>query len=262
MNANGVEISGRTWGDGPPIYFLNGLNGTCDLFALSAWLFREDFRCVFFDYAASNTPRGIDDIVEDVFTIADHHGDNSVMLYGAEFGAMVALSAMKARPERVSRAVLQSAFARRRWTLSEKALFKLVDFWQNKSMADLPTHGFLTQQNNRPWFPPFDFGRWKFFADNVGSVPVRDVIARARMLGKADLRKDISQLAQPVYLVYTEGVGSRVNKQQQELESQLPNVQSEWLHTCGALPFLTHPHRLKKLIYPFLTEETLMSVSN
>ncbi|MEO1996129.1 MAG: hypothetical protein ABGZ17_12725, partial [Planctomycetaceae bacterium] len=43
-------VRGRTIGRGPPLYLLNGFSGTLELYALTAWLLREQFRCVLLDY--------------------------------------------------------------------------------------------------------------------------------------------------------------------------------------------------------------------
>ncbi|MBC8290144.1 MAG: hypothetical protein H8E37_07485, partial [Planctomycetes bacterium] len=41
---DGLEVSGRVLGEGPPLYILNGLSATSELFCLTTWLLREDFR--------------------------------------------------------------------------------------------------------------------------------------------------------------------------------------------------------------------------
>ena len=40
----------------------------------------------------------------------------------------------------------------------------------------------------------------------------------------------------------------------EELEAALPHARSEWLHTTGQLPHLTHPHRLSKLVREFIVQ--------
>ena len=247
-----VTINGRTWASGPPLYFLNGISGTCDLYALSGWLLREDFRCVFFDYNTPSKPcRELADVADDLISIADHHGDERFQLYASDFGAAVAMTTMASFPERVERAVLQSAFIRRRWTMFEKLLLK-IGLSKSKTMSAVPGFRIVNAQNHRPWFPPFDFGRWQFFAENCGATPVQEVAARARMLGQFDLTANLPEITQPTFLVYSEGVGKLVIDAQKKLEAGLSNVESEWLHTCGQLPYLTHPHRLTKMIIPFL----------
>ena len=43
------RLTGRTWGVGRPLYFLNHYAGTAELFSLTAWLLKDHFRCVLFD---------------------------------------------------------------------------------------------------------------------------------------------------------------------------------------------------------------------
>jgi hypothetical protein len=47
---NGKPVRGYAVGDGPPLYFLNGISATPDLFSLLVWLLRDDFRCVVLEY--------------------------------------------------------------------------------------------------------------------------------------------------------------------------------------------------------------------
>jgi pimeloyl-ACP methyl ester carboxylesterase len=75
-------------------------------------------------------------------------------------------------------------------------------------------------------------------------------------MGGVDLRPDLPQIRQPVLLVRTEGEGAVSAACQEELAAALPHAKSEWLHTTGQLPYLTHPHRLAKLVKSFLVNES------
>jgi len=50
VDVGGSLLQGRTLGHGQPLYFLNGISGNCELFCLLAWLLRDQYRCVLFDY--------------------------------------------------------------------------------------------------------------------------------------------------------------------------------------------------------------------
>src|SRR5262249_47884803 len=52
------RIEGRAWGEGAPLYFLNGMGGTHELFALLVWLLKDSYRCVVYDYPGTETPVG------------------------------------------------------------------------------------------------------------------------------------------------------------------------------------------------------------
>src|SRR5580700_10847165 len=75
VEVEGHQFSGRTLGVGPPLYFLNGLAGTSDLFCLLVWLLRDEFRCVVFDYPArtSRRPRSLTNelLASGLFAAAD-----------------------------------------------------------------------------------------------------------------------------------------------------------------------------------------------
>ena len=78
LDRPGYRIGGRMWGQGPPLYFVNGIGGTLDLFALLVYLLHDDFRCVLYDYPAtppapSELP--LDQFVGDLMAIADRCGD-------------------------------------------------------------------------------------------------------------------------------------------------------------------------------------------
>ena len=256
-------LKGRTWGTGPPLYFLCGWNGTHELFALSVWLLRRDFRCVLYDYPScernSTRPPNltIDDFTADLFAIADLHHDSHVNVYATSFGSAVALSAMLERPHRLRRAVIQAGFAQQRLTVFERQLTNVCRRLPG-SLRQIPWRDRIQQQNHMQWFPPFDLTRWQFFLENTGQVPIASLATRAATVKKLDFRTQLHQIQQAVQIIHCEGDGRIIAKCQQELENGLPNATIESLHTCGQLPYLTHPHRLTNVIRPFLLREEPM----
>ena len=74
-------------------------------------------------------------------------------------------------------------------------------------MRQLPLTLLVQQHNHRPWFPPFDETRWRFFADNAGNVPIREVAARAALIAAADLRPVLAANQQPLLLISSVGEG-------------------------------------------------------
>ena len=260
LNRNGYTIRGRTFGRGPPLYFLNGFGGTSDLFALLVWLLREEFRCVLFDYEDSfryplSGPRfSVEDLADDLFAVAHMQGDNRFSLYATSFGALVALKAMLHQPDRFERAVLQGGFSHRKLSLFEKMLARICCFVPG-SYRHVPLRKTIQCWNHRRWFPPFDITRWQLLVDNTGSLPIATLARRASLLIKSDLRSRLSEIQQPVLLIRSEGEGMVSEQCHRELESGLMNKQTKFLNNCGHLPYLTHPHRLMKLILPFLQQQ-------
>ena len=243
------------FGAGRPVYFLNPAGGDCEQFALTAWLLREDCECVHVDYPPlhwnDGAEGGLRKLAGAVDAAAAALGHERIPLVAAGFGGLVALELMSSRPERVDCAVLVCGFARRALTLVERGLLA----WGRALpglMQVVPGWRAVMQQNHRPWFPPYDHSRWQFLLDNYGETPVRQHCRRLSLSGQVDLRPRLPHIQQPVLLVRTEGEGPVSSAHQEELEARLPNAQSEWLHTTGLLPYLTHPHRMAKLVKTFL----------
>lgn len=253
-------LHGRTWGQGPPLYLLNGLGGSCELYALLVWLLRDDFRCVLYDYPgtrAETLPPGrlsSRELAADLLAAADHLGDSRLSVYATSFGTLIALSAMLQSPERIERAVFQGGFAHRKLTLFERLLVRMARRMA-RPLDRMPLRRWVQRQTHRPWFPPFDASRWEFFVQNTGRVPVAALAQRADVVEREDLRPRLSDIQQPVLLIRSEGEGLVSATSHEELEEGLPETRTEWLALCGHLPYLTHPHRLAKRIRPFLTDE-------
>jgi pimeloyl-ACP methyl ester carboxylesterase len=260
LNRNGDTIRGRTFGQGPPLYFLNGIGGNSDLFALLVWLLREEFRCVLFDYEnssrfpGSGPRRSVDEMAEDLFAVARMQGDKQFSVYATSFGALVALNAMLHQPDRIDRSVLQGGFAHRNLSLFEKMLARICCFVPG-SYRRVPLRKKIQCWNHRRWFPPFDITRWQFLVDNTGSLPIATLARRASVLIKSDLRSRLAEIQQPVLLIRSEGEGKVSEGCHRDLELGLMNTQSEFLNNCGHLPYLTHPHRLMKRVLPFLQQK-------
>jgi len=248
-----ARVRGQTIGQGPPLYFLNGFTGDLELFSLTVWLLREDFRCVLLDYPdpLNLTPRELGRML---LRVADDQGDEQFDVYATAFGAVPALTAALDAPQRIRRMILQGGFSHRRLSLSERILVRgsryLPERIQLQSIRQR-----IHQQNHRHWFPPYDNTRWQFFLQNALQVPLRLLASRAAVLQHFDVRAQLSQLATPLLVLRTEGDGHSANRDQDALSRQLPQAQIESLHTCGLLPFLTHPHRLSKCIGDFLLQQ-------
>ena len=112
LDANGRRIHGRMWGDGPPIYFLPGLTGSLDLFALTVYLLRGSNRCVLLDYPVSKGD-SISRWADDLLAVFDQCGDRRAVVYGTSLGGLVALEFAHRHPDRVAGLVLQGTAAKR-----------------------------------------------------------------------------------------------------------------------------------------------------
>lgn len=246
-------LNGCSWGEGAPIYFLNGISGTRGLYALLAWLLREEFRCVFLDYPdqAQPAPLSAESLSDDLMAVADLHGDEHFGLHATSFGCLVALAALLRHPHRIERAVLQGGFAHRQLTLLERTLAGACRHLGGH-LHNLPMRRQIQQQNHRPWFPPFDFVRWKLFTEDTGTNRIAAVAQRAQLIQQTDFRSRLREITTPVLLIHSEGEGSLLEQCHEELRKGLPNAESVRLENTGHVPYWTHPHRQRKVIVPFL----------
>ena len=248
------RLIGRTWGQGRPLYFLNNFAATAELFSLTAWLLKDEFQCVLFDTIAKDQ-RGLSvpkmaDFSEDLFAIADAHGDHRFSIYGAGFGAAVGLQAVLDQPDRVERLVLQHGFASRPLSIFERVLASIC-LRSSKPLDTLPQRRRFQAVNHQPWFPPFDTSRFEFLVDSTGTLPLRDLARRALAVNSFHVEQRLADVMCPVLLLRTEGEGKVTAESQNVLEKKLKSRRVEWMHSAGQHPCLTHPHRVAKLIKTF-----------
>ncbi|QDU39185.1 Alpha/beta hydrolase family protein [Maioricimonas rarisocia] len=260
VGSTGGTITGATYGSGSPLYFLGGISGDHRLFALLAYLLREEHRCVLLDYpdlpGRLRPLERLNRIVDGILAVADQLQDEALLLYAANFGTVPAMELMRREPQRVRAALLQGAGLRYQLTAFERLVFRAGGAWPGR-LERVPGWFSMQAQNHRPWFPPFDASRWQFLIDNLGATPACQAARRAGILTAVDYRESAEKLSMPIQLVRTEGEGRLTTVRQDELEQRLPNVRSEWMHTTGQLPYLTHPHRLVKLLRTFQQDAAL-----
>ena len=252
-----VSLKAYTFGSGPPLYFLNPAAGSHEPFALLAWLLREEFQCVFIEYREhgpfTQAGRSLAPMADGVAAVADHLQHDAFALCAVGFGSLPALQLMLHAPERIEAAVLVCGFAGRRYTWLERSLIEWGRILPGR-VGSLPGWGRLQQQNHRPWFPPFDATRWEFLAADLGATPTRQLARRLAVADSVDFRPRWGDIPVPTLLVRTEGEGQAITRCRDELEAGLPCARSEWMHTSGHYPHLTHPHRLAKLVKAFVAD--------
>jgi len=248
---------GWTWGTGPSLYFLSPIGGCARLFALASWLLREDFRCVLIDWDRPRTGRrlSVQAFIDDIETIANQHDDEQILLYGGDFGALLALQFAAQHPRRVDRALVQGISLQRQLSLAERCLAG----WYARSaqtLAQIPYHQRVQTINHQRWFPPLDYDRWNWFLETTGQISVSLVAAQARAWHQADLSQTAANITCPVLFIHTEGMGPATQNQQERLAAQIADAHQTPLHTTGWHPYLTHPHRVAKLIRQFSADAT------
>lgn len=248
---------GTVAGTGPTVYFLNAFGGCAELYTLTSWLLREHCRCVLIDWNSPVDRRRLtlDDFTSDVASVADHLGDQQLAVFGASFGAALATRFAVKFPSRVSHVMLQGAWNRRRLSLGERALA----WWYRRSLQSLgswTSREPIQTANHRLWFPPQDPDRWAWFLELTGTIPLSLMSAQARAIDGVDLSGDYAHLRSSTLFVATEGYGQRNIAEQLRIADSSADFRYEYLHSTGQHPYLTHPHRLAKLIRSHLNGET------
>ncbi|MCA9093689.1 MAG: alpha/beta hydrolase [Planctomycetaceae bacterium] len=249
-------IEYRAWGNGPPIYLLNGMGGTLDHFALVTHLLRDQFRCVIPEYPSVSQLGGrcfsltLDDLSNRAVALADHLEDQQFNLFATSLGSLVSWNLMSRFPNRVIKAVIAGGFSHRVLSPAERFLVRLGRFLPIH-VHSLPLAKLVHQATHRPWFPPTDPTRWNYFSDIAGSVPVRDLAWRGKLIRDNDLTNLLPGINMPVLLIQGEGDGRISNKCRDVLHANLPHSQVEMMANTGHLPHITHPHRLGKSIRNF-----------
>jgi pimeloyl-ACP methyl ester carboxylesterase len=249
---DGLAVRGHVLGEGPPLYILNGLSATPELSCLAVWLLREEFRCVVIDYPEKAT--SLSQLASSLFTAADGLGDQEFDLFATSFSSAVAMQILTTDASRIRHAVLQGPVNGIRLSWLERLATRAAMLSPGR-MSRVPFFRAALQNNHRLWFPPFDETRWQFMALNVGSVKIKTVARRLRMLNGLDWTERLAEIKTPTFIISAEGEATRHHDAAKLFASQIPGTKNERIPNCGHVPFVTHPHRLANLIGPFLRDE-------
>lgn len=245
-------IAVHVLGTGPALYFLPGFSTPSELYCLLIWLLRDEFRCVVVEHGSPGA-KSMSDHAERLADAAHGLGDEGFSIFGANFGAAWGLAIAQRYPERVSRLMLLQGFLRRRLSAFERLLGWMCGR-SRRTLAELPYREAAQTQNQRRWFPPFDETRWNYFLETSGVLPLKELSERAGAISRFNLVSRAAEIRTPTLLIHTEGDGAVAEACNRQLEQSLPCVSSEWLHNTGQLAYLTHPHRLAKLMRTFCSE--------
>jgi pimeloyl-ACP methyl ester carboxylesterase len=246
------------WGEGPPLLFIPGLSDDAHSFVQVMVHLTERFRCIAYDLPAGGTDGARlsrythVDLVADVFALLDHLGIGQNYVFGSSFGGTIALGALRARPERLPRAMLQGSFARRPLTRLENLAVRFIRHWPG-TMRHLPLRKAALRRANYPFFADRRPELWDYFLERANIQPIAAVAHRALMVHRLDLRSILPEIRQPVLLVGGDRDRVIARACEEELLQGLPNVRRVELFNCGHNPLFTHPEVLAALIRQFFT---------
>ena len=234
-----------------------GVASTYRGYAMALNLLSERFQTIQYSYPG-DAPDGArlgrighDDLVDDLFGLIDHLGLGRVYLAGLSFGSTVVLKALAREPRRFPRAVLQGAFARRRFTVAERAALFIGRRFPG-TLARLPMHEAVLSYNCRGDFPALIADRWDFHLEQHQLTPIRALAHRTSLLTRLDLGPILPAISTDVLLI--QGREDRVvpPSHLEVLRAGLPRVEAAVMPTVGHIPHLSHVDAFARLIGDWL----------
>ncbi|MEZ6055154.1 MAG: alpha/beta hydrolase [Planctomycetaceae bacterium] len=242
------------FGQGEPLYLIGGAAGNGDLFCLLAWLLREDRQTVVVQFpeeipvaAGQLTSR----LGEHFTTLLRERSAVGAPVLATGYGGAITLQTAVQSPQLVGPMMLQGTSPGVQWSTVERLMLGVGRHLPGQ-LRHLPTWARLAAANHQPWFPPFDPSRWEFLLQNLGQTNTREFARRCAAWRDLGLSDRFHELTQPILIIRTEGEGSPLTKGQEALAQLLPESKTEWMHSSGQFPHVTHPHRIVKLIKDFL----------
>jgi len=244
----------RTLGEGPPLLLLPGIASTYRGYALTLNKLSERFRTVIYDYPGENVGDGAklrnmthDDLVADVRAVLDHLNVGRAYLFGLSFGSTVVLKALHDDPRRFPKAVLQGAFARRKFTAAERIALRFGRLLPGTT-SRLPLRETILAYNNKMHFPREIEDRWPFYVEQNGLTPIAPFAARLDLLSRLDLRPILKEI--PVETLILQGNEDRVvaRRYYEELCDNLPNARGVIMPLVGHQPHYTHAEGLAQAV--------------
>lgn len=246
-----------TLGTGPALYILGPAAGDCELFALLAWLLKDEYCSVLVDLPHIGWPvRCLAELQRQtaaVLSAADQLQHERFAVLGVGPGGTVAIDLCVNAPQRAAALALLQGSASLELSGLERGFYAYGSLLPG-TLGVIPGWRGLQQRNHRPWFPPFDSSRFDFLLQNLASTPTAQASRRMLLWAGLDFRPQLSALKQPGLVIRTEGESRAARDGMQTLQTGMPNAQVEELHSTGVFPYLTHPHRVAKLLRSFLQD--------
>jgi pimeloyl-ACP methyl ester carboxylesterase len=247
-----------TWGDGPPLVFIHGAMDSCRAWIMAASRLSSQFRCIAYDMPNGRDDGARlgrythDDLVGDLWTLLDHLNLARSYIFGSSFGSTVALRAMRERPERLPRAVLQGGLALRPLRRLERFLARVGRFLPGTT-GRLPLRKKVTFKVNGPAFQDKPERLYRYFVETTGQTPVKAFAHQVLLLDRVDLRPMLPEVRQPVLLLCGD-LDVVVREVHAEiLLNGLPNARRVVVEGCGHVPGYSHPEVLAEVVRQFLT---------
>ena len=114
--ANGISISFKQSGKGPPLLLLHGAEADHSMFDAFAPLLSDGFTVIAYDQRDSggttnpSAPYGFEELADDAAALIAALGYKRTHVFGTSFGGVIAQALASRHPDRVDRLVLSSTF--------------------------------------------------------------------------------------------------------------------------------------------------------
>ena len=247
-----------SWGEGPPLVFIHGVSDTSHGFIQPISRLSAHFRCIAYDQAGMKGDGSRmgryrhEDLVNDLWALLDQLNLPRCYLMGSSFGSTITLMAMRSRPERIPRAILQGGLARRPLRRMEYILAHLGR-WLPGSMKRLPFRIKVHDLVNKPAFQGRSESDWNHFLDCSGRTPIATFAKQALILNQIDLRPMLAEVRQPILLLWGDRDTVIGPAHQKMLAEGLPSVGRATIQGCGHVTSYSHPELMAEVIRRFLT---------
>jgi len=229
------------WGDGPPLVFIHGVSDSSRAFVQPISRLSAHFRCIAYDLPGMKGDGARfgryrhDHLVEDLWALLDHLHLERCYLLGSSFGSTITLAAMRQRPERIPRAVLQGGLAYRPLRRLEHVLARIA-CWLPGRVQHLPLRVRVAELVHKPAFAGRPESVWRYHLDCSGRTPIATFARQALLVNQIDLRPMLPEVRQPILLLW--GDRDRVTGpgHQKDLLTGLPSVGRATIEGCGHIP--------------------------
>lgn len=248
----------RVLGQGPPLILVPGIASTYRGYALTLNRLAGRFRTVIYDFPGEHPDDHArlgrithDHLVDDLFGLIEHLNMGRVFLVGLSFGSTIVLRSLHREPRRFPKAVVQGAFARRRFTWAERVALAAGRFMPGTT-ARLPLRRQVLTYNSKCHFPALLEDRWEFYLEQNGLTPIAALAHRLDLVAGLDLRPILGSIPNEVLLL--QGNEDRIvaRRHYEELKAALPRAEGVIMPMVGHQPHYTHAEVLARVISDWL----------
>ncbi len=251
----------RVLGKGPALFVLPGIAGTHQCYAMLLNRLAESFQTILVTYPGDEPGDGArlgrithQHLAADTLALLSHLDLARAYLLGISFGSTVAFSMLAQAPDRFVKAVVQGAFAARRYTPAERLTLALGKRFPG-TVRSLPFRERVLTWNCQADFSRPIRDRWPLFLEQHARTRVAALAHRCGLLAGLDLRGVLPKVAAQVLVI--QGNEDRVvpKRYYEEVIALLSKARGCVLPVVGHPIHITHPEREAALVTEFFSAD-------